>query len=163
MTMSRKPPWPQAAGPRPDCWRFWDSISALPRVLPVVGLVTDAMSREGYPDKDIFGMRLALEEAVVNAVKHGNRGDPSKWVVVRFTVGPERVLAEVQDEGAGFDPAAVPDPTAPENRERPGGRGLLLMRAYATAVRYNDAGNCVTLCKRRSNAARPNASAARLK
>jgi serine/threonine-protein kinase RsbW len=154
----RRPP-----GPRPDRWRFWDSISALPEAAAVVGLVTDAMAREGYPDKDSFGMRLALEEAVVNAVKHGNGGDPAKWVVVRFTVSPERVLAEVQDEGAGFDPARVPDPTAPENRQRPGGRGLLLIRTYATGVRYNAAGNCVTLCKRRCNVARPIASEASLK
>jgi serine/threonine-protein kinase RsbW len=56
-------------------------------------------------------MRLALEEAVVNAVRHGNRCDPSKWVTVLFKVGPECVLAEVHDEGGGFDPARVPDPT----------------------------------------------------
>jgi serine/threonine-protein kinase RsbW len=108
------------------------------------------MSRAGYPEKDVFGARLALEEAVVNAVRHGNRCDPSKWVTVRYAVGPERVLAEVHDEGSGFDPERVPDPTALENREQPGGRGLLLMRAYATSVHYNAAGNCVTLCKRRS-------------
>jgi serine/threonine-protein kinase RsbW len=150
MTALHTPRRPEVSDRKSERWCFWESISALPQALGVVGFVAEAMSRAGYPEKDVFGMRLALEEAVLNAVRHGNRCDPSKWVTVRYTVGPERVLAEVHDEGSGFDPDHVPDPTALENREQPGGRGLLLMRAYATSVRYNAAGNCVTLCKRRS-------------
>jgi serine/threonine-protein kinase RsbW len=108
------------------------------------------MAEQGHAKKDIFGMRLALEEAIVNAIRHGNRDDPAKSVQVTFDVDPDGALAEVEDEGSGYDPARVPDPTAPENLERPGGRGLWLMRAYTTWVRHNQRGNRVTLYKCRS-------------
>jgi serine/threonine-protein kinase RsbW len=115
-----------------------------------VGGVADEMALAGYPEADVFAVRLALEEAVQNALKHGNRHDPSKRVRVSYRVTAERVLVEVGDEGEGFDPGKVPDPTGPGNLERFGGRGLFLMRAYLTWVRYNGRGNRVTLCKRRS-------------
>jgi serine/threonine-protein kinase RsbW len=108
------------------------------------------MAAAGYPEKDLFRLRLALEEALVNAVKHGNRGDPAKQVRVRYQVTRERTLAEVEDEGEGFDPGQVHDPLAPENLERPGGRGLLLMRSFMTWCRFHGRGNRVTLCKDRS-------------
>jgi serine/threonine-protein kinase RsbW len=65
-------------------------------------------------------------------------------------VTAERVLAEVEDEGPGVDPKSVPDPRDPENLERPGGRGLLLMRHYMSSVHYSGRGNVVTLCQYRS-------------
>jgi serine/threonine-protein kinase RsbW len=65
-------------------------------------------------------------------------------------VSNHEALAEVQDQGPGFDPEAVPDPMAPENLDRPCGRGLLLIRHYTTWVRYHDCGNLVTLCKHRT-------------
>jgi serine/threonine-protein kinase RsbW len=108
------------------------------------------MAAAGYPEADRFGVRLALEDALVNAIRHGNRGDPARRVGVRFEVGPDRVLAEVEDEGEGFDPARVPDPRSPRGRGRSGGRGLFLMRHYTTWLRYNRPGNCITLCKERS-------------
>jgi serine/threonine-protein kinase RsbW len=108
------------------------------------------MADQGYAEKDIFGMRLALEEAIGNARRHGNRYDPAKSVRVTFDVDRDGALAEVEDEGSGYDLACVPDPTAPENLERPGGRGLWLMRASMTWVRHNQRGNRVTLSKRRS-------------
>ena len=119
-------------------------------VVPLVDRVAAAMEAEGYPEHDVFAMRLALEEALVNALKHGHRNDPGKQVQVRYDVTAERALAEVRDEGPGFDPDAVPDPLAAENLERPSGRGLLLMRHYLSWVRHNARGNAVTLCKRRS-------------
>jgi serine/threonine-protein kinase RsbW len=108
------------------------------------------MTAAGYSERDVFAVRLAMEEALVNAIKHGNGGDPGKEVRVSYEVTDERVLAEVEDQGPGFDPTSVPDPLLPENMERPCGRGLLLIRAYMTWVRYNDRGNRVTLCKNRS-------------
>jgi serine/threonine-protein kinase RsbW len=108
------------------------------------------MAAAGYTEDDVFAVCLGLNEALLNANKHGNRGDPAKRARVSYRVTAERVLAEVEDEGPGFDPDAVPDPRAPENLERLGGRGLLLMRAYLTWVRYNRQGNGVTLCKCRS-------------
>jgi serine/threonine-protein kinase RsbW len=107
------------------------------------------MADAGYPETDCRSMRVALQEAVANAVKHGNHGDPSRQVRIRVRLEPEQVLAEVEDEGEGFDPGRVADPRAAENLERPGGRGLLMMRHYTDWVRHNEKGNRVTLCRRR--------------
>ena len=126
------------------------SLSCLDEVVPTVEAVVAAMAAVGYAEEDLFAMRLALEEALVNGIKHGNRGDPALRVSVRYRVGPEQALVGVEDQGPGFNPADVPDALAPGNLERPCGRGLLLMRAYLTWVRYNDRGNAVTLCKARS-------------
>jgi serine/threonine-protein kinase RsbW len=117
-----------------------------------VAAVAAAMAREDYPERDRFGLRLALEEALVNALRHGNRGDPSRRVAVRWRVTRDCVLVEVEDEGEGFDAARVPDALAPENLGRPCGRGLFLMRHYLDGVRYHGRGNRVTLGKRRSPA-----------
>jgi serine/threonine-protein kinase RsbW len=121
-------------------------LSSTAEMIPLIEVVAHAMVVQGYPQKDIFGMKLALEEAIVNGLKHGHNYDPNKQVVVRYRIGPERVLVEVEDQGPGFDPLQVPDPTAPENLERSSGRGLLLMRSYMIWIRYNEQGNAVTLC-----------------
>src|SRR5437870_3391279 len=76
--------------------------------------VVSAMDAEGYSERDVFAVRLALEEAVVNGIKHGHGNDPTKLLTVRYQVGPDIVLAEVEDQGPGFDPDGVPDPLAPE-------------------------------------------------
>jgi serine/threonine-protein kinase RsbW len=112
--------------------------------------VVQAMTSLGFPNLDIFAVRLGLEEALVNAIKHGNKGDPAREVRVRFRVTPGEVWAEVEDQGQGFDPTSVADPTSPKRLDQPGGRGLLLMRHYLSSVSYNECGNAVTLCKRRS-------------
>ncbi len=102
-----------------------------------------------YSPRDLFGIRLALEEAVVNAIRHGNRCDPLKRVHIEGEVCPQRVFIEVTDEGPGFNPAAVPDPTDDENLDKPSGRGIMLMRSFMTSVEYSDSGNRVTLLKLR--------------
>jgi serine/threonine-protein kinase RsbW len=140
---------PPPGQPRTTPWHR-ASLSCPGEVVPTVEAVVAAMAAAGYAEKDLFAMRLALEEALVNGIKHGNQGDPARRVFVRYRVGPEQALVEVEDQGPGFDPAGVPDPLAPGGLERPGGRGLLLMRAYLTWVRYNDRVNAVTLCKSRS-------------
>jgi serine/threonine-protein kinase RsbW len=117
---------------------------------PLLEEVVDAMAGWGYSSRDRSGMRLALEEAIINGLRHGNGGDLGKCVRVYYRVGPDAVLAEVEDEGPGFDPAAVPDPTLPENLGRPSGRGLLLMRHFTTWVCFSGRGNRVTLWKERS-------------
>ena len=104
----------------------------------------------GYSEKELFGIRLAVEEAVVNAVKHGNKSDPSKIVRIRYQACSKQFLIEIQDEGRGFDPDGLPDPLSPENLERPGGRGVFLIRHYMSWVQYSETGNAVTLCKVRS-------------
>jgi serine/threonine-protein kinase RsbW len=116
----------------------------------VIHGVIKAMTAAGYPPQDIFRLHLALEEAIVNAIKHGNKNNPKKRVQLRFQVTPQQVLVKVKDQGEGFDPEQVPDPLAAENLEAPSGRGLLLMRSYLTWLRYSQKGTCVTLCRRRS-------------
>src|SRR5439155_14762337 len=83
-----------------------------------------------YSDHEIFGIKLALEEALVNAIKHGNNMDRAKKVRVAYRISTDRFDVLIADEGTGFDPKDVPDPTAVENLERPCGRGLMLMRHY---------------------------------
>jgi serine/threonine-protein kinase RsbW len=98
-------------------------------------------------DKEIFSVRLALEEALVNAIKHGNQMDRSKSVRISYRLLGNRFEIQITDEGQGFDPSDVPDPTAVENLERPCGRGLMLMRHYMSEVAYNDRGNSVSMAK----------------
>src|SRR5262249_34889080 len=98
-------------------------------------------------DHDLFGIRLALGEALVNAIKHGNQYDRRKQVQIAYRLLPDRFEVHITDEGTGFDPDDVPEPTAFEYRERPCGRGLMLMRHYMTEVTFNERGNAVTMCK----------------
>ena len=116
----------------------------------VLNQIVKALVHHGYPARDQFKVRLAVEEAVVNALKHAHHGDRTKVVRIRYHVNAKRMIAEVGDQGPGFDPEAIADPCDPENIDRPAGRGVFLMRAYMTRVRYNRQGNCVTLYKRRS-------------
>jgi serine/threonine-protein kinase RsbW len=111
--------------------------------------VERALKSHRYAETDIFAVRLALEEALVNAIKHGNQLDRTKSVQVSFQVRSEFVEVVVADEGPGFDPEEVPDPTLPENLERCCGRGLMLMRHYMNEVSYNSRGNSVRLRKHR--------------
>jgi serine/threonine-protein kinase RsbW len=106
-----------------------------------------------FPTRDVFGVRLALEEALVNAIKHGNRMDPAKQVRIGCAINSETVRIEIEDEGHGFRPSDIPDPTAEENLEKPSGRGIMLMRAFMTDVSFNERGNRVTLVKRRDKPA----------
>jgi len=98
-------------------------------------------------EQEVFSVRLALEEALVNAIKHGNEMDRSKKVYVSYRLCGDRLEVRITDEGKGFDPSDVPDPTAIENLERPCGRGLMLMRHYMTEVEYNQSGNSVSMAK----------------
>lgn len=100
-----------------------------------------------FSSRDLFGMRLALEEALVNAIKHGNRMDRNKHVEIFCQIHETSVHIEVEDEGPGFHLSDVPDPTSDENLERPCGRGIMLMRSFMNLVEYNERGNRVTLEK----------------
>jgi len=143
-------------------FRKWhrERLSTRGEIARILEKVNFAMAGCRYADREIFAVRLALEEAMVNAIKHGHQGNSDQRVLVKFCVVPEKVLLLVKDQGDGFDPADVPDPCDPENLTRPTGRGLLLMRSYMTWVRHNHRGNCVTMCKcRREGPAMPAPSA----
>jgi len=141
-------------------WRR-ESVYSVADIARVIEVVTGAMTVARYLEGEIFRVRLALEEAIVNAHKHGHAGDWGKPVAVRFHVSADGMAAEVEDQGPGFDPALVPDPLAPENLERPSGRGLLLMRTYLSGVCHNERGNAICLCKHRHGTSHPRAMGGR--
>jgi serine/threonine-protein kinase RsbW len=98
---------------------------------------------------DIFGVHLAIDEALINAICHGNDHDQNKRVRFACRVSPDRLHVEITDEGPGFDPDALPDPTSPCRIGCPGGRGVLLMRAFMSRVEFLDHGSRVVLEKDR--------------
>jgi serine/threonine-protein kinase RsbW len=126
----------------------------IPNDLTAARKVEDRIMRQvesmGYSPRCVFGIRLALEEALVNAYRHGNHGDESKRITVSYDIGPQRVVVRVRDDGPGFEPGRVPDPTSPDRVCLPCGRGIMLMRAYLDEVTYSDQGNEVQLVKEKS-------------
>ncbi len=105
----------------------------------------DQMTRRQWGEHDVFSVRLAMEEALINAIKHGNHYDPVKTVEITCQIFPDRIRIEICDQGKGFDLAAVPDPTDPDNLESPCGRGIMLMRSFMSRVEFNETGNRVSL------------------
>lgn len=95
-----------------------------------------------------LNFRVGLTEALSNAMLYGNGEDPDKRVRLELILDEKRITARVIDQGDGFDPEQVPDPTNPSNLEKPRGRGIFLMRQLLDEVRFNDRGNCVTLVLR---------------
>ena len=111
-------------------------------------IILGEVDRCGYCEDASFAIKLALEEAMTNAIKHGNRNDPTKRITIRYSITPDQVVILVRDQGAGFQPVAVPDPTHPDRLPLPTGRGIMLMRAYMTEVYYREGGTEVCLIKR---------------
>lgn len=134
-----------------DAWRL---VVDLPSERGSNRQVTDQLLEQlgahGWPPADIFAIHLAAEEAIVNAIVHGNKLDPAKTVHVECEISPEVARIAIADEGAGFDPGSVPDCTVEERLEAPSGRGVMLMKSFMTSIDYNAKGNAVVLLKRRS-------------
>jgi len=97
-------------------------------------------------DDDIYGnIMIAITEAVNNAIKHGNQSDSAKNVSLSLSLDDSLIKFIVEDEGQGFDFENLPDPTAPENIEKPGGRGIFLMKHLSDEVRFKEGGRIVEL------------------
>lgn len=97
-------------------------------------------------DEDLYGnIMIAVTEAVNNAIKHGNGGNSSKNVFLSLTLNENLLKFIVKDEGPGFDFNELPDPTAPENLEKPGGRGIFLMKHLSDEVEFLENGKTVEL------------------
>ena len=101
-----------------------------------------------YARRFNLNFRVGLTEALSNAMLYGNNSDPEKRVRVEVTVGVEEVSVRVTDQGVGFDPTTVPDPTLPDNISKSRGRGIFLMKALMDEVQFNERGNSVTLVLR---------------
>jgi serine/threonine-protein kinase RsbW len=108
--------------------------------------------RSGLSEDAAYGVDMAVREAATNAVLHGNRRDESKAVEVSFKSSPGAIEITVRDQGEGFDPAGVPDPTDPQNLMKASGRGILFMRTFMDEVewsRHPEGGTVVRMRKRR--------------
>ncbi|HUE87561.1 MAG TPA: ATP-binding protein [Vicinamibacterales bacterium] len=108
-------------------------------MLDFVQVVSDHIGRMAGLDEDaLHWVSVAVRESVVNAIKHGNKSDESKRVVVEFTAlpldEPEQLVIRVEDEGEGFDPEEIADPLAPENILKSSGRGIFLIRSFMDDV-----------------------------
>jgi serine/threonine-protein kinase RsbW len=106
-------------------------------ILEAVQAFVDRMAAiAGLDDDGVHDLSVSVRECVVNALKHGNKLDPEKTVTVDFGLRPDAIEVWIQDQGAGFNPDAVPDATAPENILNAAGRGLFFMRAFMSEVEY---------------------------
>ncbi len=105
------------------------------------------VKKAGFDHHCFFAIKLALEEALVNAIKHGNRLDPEKTVVITASVTPRRAEITIEDQGPGFERTSVPDPTCDENLEKCSGRGILLIESYMNRVRWDRGGRRLKMVK----------------
>jgi serine/threonine-protein kinase RsbW len=110
--------------------------------------ILDAVEKAGFNSQSTFAIKLALEEALINAIKHGNKLDAKKNVHIEAHVGPHVTEIMIEDEGPGFDRSSVPDPTLEENLDKCSGRGILLMEAYMNRVEWSRGGRRVHMVKK---------------
>lgn len=140
---------------------LWRHVKELPSVsadvAPFLDAIVEELERRSWDGGDVFAIRLALDEAVANAIEHGNRRDPSKKIILTAEICGERILVSIQDEGPGFHVDAVKDPTLAENLELPAGRGLFLIRNFMTRVWHNEKGNIIYMEKTPQANAEPEA------
>lgn len=114
--------------------------------IAIVEKLIDEVCETYHISEDHYGnILISLTEAVNNAIVHGNRLDPAKEVVVKYAADGKTLRFFIEDEGPGFDYDNLPDPTSPENREKPNGRGVFLMRNLADSCAFHDDGRLVEL------------------
>ena len=111
--------------------------------------LADELTSNGWDSNEVYGVQMAMEEAVSNAYRHGNHNGERGNVDIHWHTTAADFVMHVSDQGDGFDDADVPDPTAPENLEKMSGRGLLLMRHYMDEVDFRDGGRTVVMRKQR--------------
>lgn len=113
--------------------------------------ILNDVAGKGFDPQPTFAIKLALEEALINAIKHGNKLDPKKKVHIESKVTPKRFEITIEDQGPGFDRKNVPDPCVDENIEKCSGRGILLMEAYMDSVKWDRKGRRVKMIKVNEN------------
>jgi serine/threonine-protein kinase RsbW len=121
-------------------------IPSLAENIRMIESFIDNAKERYHLDDDIYGnIMIAVTEAVNNAIKHGNRSDSTKNVSLTLSFEEGLIKFKVEDEGVGFDHQNLPDPTSPENIEKPGGRGIFLMKHLSDEVEFDDNGRVVQL------------------
>lgn len=126
--------------------------SRIETVAAAAAAVAEFVGRYGVSDDAAFGIDMAVREAVTNAVLHGNRQDENKFVEIVLKSSPDAVEISVHDQGPGFNPEDVPDPTATENLLKTSGRGIFFMRTFMDEVDWlirPEGGTTVRMLKRR--------------
>lgn len=113
--------------------------------------ILDAAVKHGFKEHCLFAIKIALEEALVNAIKHGNKLDPRKHITIEAAITGKKAEICIEDEGPGFDRSQVPDPLAEENLEKSSGRGILLIESYMSQVTWDHGGRRVTMVKKNSD------------
>jgi serine/threonine-protein kinase RsbW len=123
-------------------------VSSTPAAVTEVyqNIVSD-MQAQHFSEEDIFAVHLALEEAFINAVRHGNKMEPSKAVKIDYVTEKDKIEITITDEGSGFDPEVIPDPRYGDNLYKPAGRGMLLIRSFMDVVEYSGRGNSVRMIR----------------
>ena len=121
-------------------------IPSLTENIRMIESFIDNAKEKFHLNDDIYGnIMIAVTEAVNNAIKHGNQNNSSKNVALALTLEDGLIKFKVQDEGSGFDYHNLPDPTAPENLKKPGGRGIFLMKHLSDEVKFKESGRVVEL------------------
>jgi Anti-sigma regulatory factor (Ser/Thr protein kinase) len=125
-------------------------VSSTPSaVVDVFRQIQPGLQANGFSEEDIFAIHLALEEAFSNAVKHGNKMEPSKAVKIDYAIESDKIEIKMTDEGDGFDPEVIPDPRYGDNLYKPAGRGMLLMRSFMDVIEYSKKGNSLRMIRYR--------------
>ncbi|MCX7605796.1 MAG: ATP-binding protein [Bacteroidia bacterium] len=125
--------------------------SHVDELIRMEGILLQIAKQIGLSEERVPLFIVAVTEALSNAILHGNRQDPQKQVRIRFryvssSIRPGgKLLVEVRDEGTGFDPSSLPDPTEEDNLLRESGRGIFLMRNLADGIEFKEGGRCVEL------------------
>lgn len=127
------------------------SIDSKLEFVDLVASVTKSVTAKmGFDEDDASWIELAVHEAVINAITHGNKNSAEKQVDVRFVTEQEALTVYVRDRGEGFDPSQLPDPTSADNLLNPSGRGIFYMRTFMDEVEHSihpDGGSVVRLTK----------------
>ncbi|NIP79645.1 MAG: ATP-binding protein [Gemmatimonadetes bacterium] len=111
-----------------------------------VDYLLDRCRAVGFDESRLrLNFRVGVAEALANAMMYGNARDPGKSVTLEIWCSPERVRIRITDEGSGFDPGTLPDPTLPQNRTRSRGRGVFLIRQLMDEVEFNEQGNSIEM------------------
>ena len=118
------------------------------KVIPFIESVSEKIFTLTGSREEASKVKLALEEALTNAMRHGNALDPARKVTVRIEASPQEVILNVRDEGAGFDFQNLPDPTGSDHAGKPSGRGVFMMRKFMDEIVFYDGGSGVVMKKK---------------
>lgn len=119
--------------------------SSLAEIRHLKPFLKEMQQWSGFSDDLFFGIRLALNEAVTNAIEHGNQQNPSKKVYIKVVKGESNLIVSVRDEGLGFEAASIPDPREEKNLFKESGRGIFLIRQYADEISFDRKGSKIIM------------------